>query len=136
MTERKFFAARFILVALALFAFSVKSDAQWRWPVEGAQAGENMLLVPQQYLDSEHNFSNIIITAPLGSNVVAPADGQIQFLNVGIYTTLKSMYTSHFTQGTFDSKIDEYADKLDTYKYTFKQDTAGNYNFISVEKVK
>ena len=111
MTERKFFAARFILVALALFAFSVKSDAQWRWPVEGAQAGENMLLVPQQYLDSEHNFSNIIITVPLGSNVVAPADGQIQFLNVGIYTTLKSMYTSHFTQGTFDSKIDEYREQ-------------------------
>ena len=34
------------------------------------------------------------------------------------------------------SLLEEYADKLDTYKYTFKQDTAGNYNFISVEKVK
>ena len=34
-----------------------------------------------------------------------------------------------------DSKVLEYADKLDTYKYTFKQDSVGNYNFISVEKV-
>ena len=33
-------------------------------------------------------------------------------------------------------KIDNYLDKLDTYRWTFKKDKDGNYTFESVEKVK
>ena len=33
-------------------------------------------------------------------------------------------------------KIDDYLDKLDTYRWTFKENTDGSYTFESVEKVK
>lgn len=56
--------------------------------------------------------------------------------NVYSDTNRTKLIASNLEYDYNDSKIDEYADKLDTYKYTFKQDSVGNYNFISVEKVK
>lgn len=114
MNVRKHFAARAFLVAVVLFATNFTLQGQWLWPVDGAKAGENMLLVPQQYLDTEHNFDDIIIAAPEGTKVVAPADGEIRFLSVGIYTSLASTYTTHFTQGSFDSAIADYRAKYKT----------------------
>lgn len=38
--------------------------------------------------------------------------------------------------GVYYNIIDDYNKELNTYKYTFRQNTDGNYNFISVEKLK
>ena len=107
MNVRKHFAARVVLAAVVLFATNFTLQGQWLWPVEGAKAGENLLLVPQQYLDSELNFDDLVIAAPAGTKVYAPADGEIKFLSIGIYTSLASTYTTHFTQGSFDSAIED-----------------------------
>ena len=108
MKEKNKLAARLFLVALALIASSVSLNAQWLWPIAGGKTGGNMVLVPQQYIDNEHNFDNVIITASEGTSVVAPCDGEIIHLSVGIHTSLKAAYISGFSQGTFDSKIAEY----------------------------
>lgn len=47
------------------------------WPVEGKKAGENILYRPQDYIDGEHNFDNLFITAEKGTNIVCPCDGVI-----------------------------------------------------------
>ena len=107
MNSRKRFAARSVLAAVVLFAANFTLQAQWLWPVEGAKAGENLLLVPQQYLDTELNFDDMAIAAPAGTKVVAPADGEIRFLSVGIYTSLASAFSTHFTAGSFDSAIEQ-----------------------------
>ena len=81
MKEKNKLAARLFLVALALIASSVSLNAQWLWPIAGGKTGGNMVLVPQQYIDNEHNFDNVIITASEGTSVVAPCDGEIIHLS-------------------------------------------------------
>jgi len=101
-------AARFILVALALIVSSVSLDAQWLWPIGSGKTGENILLVPQQYIATEHNFSKLVISASEGENVLSPCDGEITYLAVGIYPSLVTTYMSGYAQGSFNSKIQEY----------------------------
>ena len=47
------------------------------WPIAGAKTGDNILFRPQQYIDGNLNFGNLIIGAPEGTPVVAPVDGVI-----------------------------------------------------------
>ena len=74
MTRLKF-------LVLYLFCFSVMLQAQeaemgnYLWPIEGKKAGENILYRPQDYIEDEHNFDNLFITAEKGTNIVSPCDG-------------------------------------------------------------
>ena len=79
----------FKLLLLALL-LSVQALAQedYLWPVEGKKAGEDILYKPQSYIGQELNANNLIIAAPLGTNILAPVDGVIISFN---YIMLSSM---------------------------------------------
>ena len=47
------------------------------WPIKGQEAGANILLRPQDPLDHEVNYCDLIIGAKEGTEVIAPADGMI-----------------------------------------------------------
>ena len=54
------------------------------WPIAGAKTGDNILFQPQQYVDGNLNFGNLIIGAPEGTPVVAPVDGVIHRPGVAV----------------------------------------------------
>ena len=54
------------------------------WPIAGAKTGDNILFRPQQYVDGNLNFGNLIIGAPEGTPVVAPVDGVIHRPGVAV----------------------------------------------------
>ena len=59
-------------------AAQARTQAQpqlYLWPIAGAKTGDNILFRPQQYIDGNLNFGNLIIGAPEGTPVVAPVDG-------------------------------------------------------------
>jgi len=51
----------------------------------------DILYRPQEYIDKEHNFSNLFLTAPVGTTIVAPVDGTIIHTS---YTYHSSICTS------------------------------------------
>ncbi|MBQ7495827.1 MAG: hypothetical protein IJT75_08800 [Bacteroidaceae bacterium] len=81
------------------------------WPVKGQQTGDNILLRPQDLLDHEANFCTLVIGAPEGTEVIAPADGEVS----GIYLTYMSNLVTSRTYGYDDAKtFDAMRQKLDT----------------------
>lgn len=63
-----------VLLLCGTFAFGQDS---YLWPVEGKKAGDDILYKPQSYIGQELNASNLIIAAPLNTNILAPVDGTI-----------------------------------------------------------
>ncbi|MBQ9284856.1 MAG: hypothetical protein IJ209_01020, partial [Bacteroidaceae bacterium] len=90
---------------------SSSTDEALLWPIKGQQAGDNVLLRPQDLLDHESNFCTLVIGAPEGTEVIAPADGEVS----GIFLTYMSdLYTSR-TYGYDDAKsFDAMRQKLET----------------------
>ncbi|MBQ9285968.1 MAG: hypothetical protein IJ209_06795 [Bacteroidaceae bacterium] len=81
------------------------------WPIKGQQAGDNVLLRPQDLLDHESNFCTLVIGAPEGTEVIAPADGEVSGL---FLTYMSDLYTSR-TYGYDDAKsFDAMREKLET----------------------
>jgi hypothetical protein len=69
----------FVLLLLASnFAFA---QDNYLWPVEGKKAGEGILYKPQSYIGQELNANNLIIAAPLKTNIFAPVEGTITMFN-------------------------------------------------------
>ena len=68
----------FQLILLALM-LSVQAVAQnnYLWPVEGKKAGEDILYKPQSYIGKELNANNLIVAAPLKTNILAPVEGTV-----------------------------------------------------------
>ena len=58
---------------------SVQAVAQnnYLWPVEGKKAGEDILYKPQSYIGKELNANNLIVAAPLKTNILAPVEGTV-----------------------------------------------------------
>lgn len=60
------------------------------WPIKGQEAGTNILLRPQDLLDHETNYGTLVIGAKEGTEVVAPADGEVSSItlsfNPGLYS--------------------------------------------------
>ena len=68
-------------------AAQARTQAQpqlYLWPIAGAKTGDNILFRPQQYIDGNLNFGNLIIGAPEGTPVVAPVDGVIHRPGVAV----------------------------------------------------
>lgn len=64
------------------------SISYYQWPIEGAKAGEGILYRPQDYIDQEHNFDKLFISAEPGTNVVTPCDGVITHVTMVYYLSL------------------------------------------------
>ena len=82
---RKFFAA------LLLFATAVNNAGaatQWVWPVTGKPSGSDILYRPQQYIDKEHNPTNLFIGCEEQALIVSPADGKIVASGICLMNTL------------------------------------------------
>ena len=67
----------FVLLLLSHFAGMAQAKGDLLWPIKGQEAGTNVLLRPQDLLDHEANFSTLVIGAPEGTEVIAPADGEV-----------------------------------------------------------
>lgn len=70
-----------IIFALLLMSNFVIGQENYLWPVEGKKAGENILYKPQSYIGKDLNANNLIIAAPLNTNILSPVDGTITIFN-------------------------------------------------------
>ena len=104
-------AATLIVQLLCPFASSTQAQDNLLWPIRNAQAGDNILLRPQDLLDHESNFCTLVIGAPEGTEVIAPDDGEVS----GIFLTYMSDLVTSRTYGYDDAKtFDAMRQKLDT----------------------
>ena len=74
LVMKRLFIVSVVLLLCGTFAFGQDS---YLWPVEGKKAGDDILYKPQSYIGQELNASNLIIAAPLNTNILAPVDGTI-----------------------------------------------------------
>jgi hypothetical protein len=58
------------------------------WPIKGQGAGANILLRPQDLLEHETNYGTLVIGAKEGTEVIAPADGEVSSIISLISRTL------------------------------------------------
>lgn len=93
-------------IACVLYAIMpIGIQAQLRWPVEGAEAGKEILYRPQQYIRSEFNFGTLFIGALEGTRIVAPSDGTITHFSINYKTSLSSTVSWKCANGRFDDGI-------------------------------
>lgn len=101
---------KLIVILLLFFAvasvYAQEQTQTYLWPIEGAEAGTNMISVPQSYIENELNFSNLFIGAPEGTTVLSPVDGVITFISVG-YSNSLTYSTSMRYEGTFDERLEK-----------------------------
>lgn len=79
------------LVAVAMTMLCVNAycaGPEWVWPIEGRNAGEDILYSPQQYIGEERNFGDLFIGGEIGDSVVCPVDGTLSGIFVGYMFTL------------------------------------------------
>lgn len=105
---------------LFLFCFSVMLQAQetekekFLWPVEGKNAGENILYRPQDYIGDEHNFGDLFVTAEKGTDIVCPCDGVVIGFGYGCNPTLTSSVSFH-VEGTLAAAADSCREYMAKY---------------------
>ena len=78
MKNIRFYILFGLMMLIGPMAFAQES---YLWPVEGKKAGEDILYKPQSYIGQELNANNLIIAAPLNTNILAPVDGTIVSFN-------------------------------------------------------
>ena len=61
------------------------------WPIKGQEAGTNILLRPQDLLEHETNYGTLVIGAKEGTEVIAPADGEVSSINLTYFSSLTSL---------------------------------------------
>ena len=77
-----------LLILILNSQFSILNCQEYLWPIkrDGNFSESNIsiktkeldiLYRPQEYIDKEHNFGNLFLTAPEGTPIVAPVDGKI-----------------------------------------------------------
>ena len=69
---------RYLILSLMLLCgiFAFAQD-NYLWPVEGKKSGDGILYKPQSYIGKELNASNLIVAAPLKTNILAPVEGTV-----------------------------------------------------------
>ena len=70
------------------------------WPIKGQEAGTNILLRPQDLLDHETNYGKLVIGAKEGTEVIAPADGEVSNISLIYYSSLNSCKGCNFDDET------------------------------------
>ena len=70
------------------------------WPIKGQEAGTNILLRPQDLLDHETNYGKLVIGAKEGTEVIAPADGEVSNISLIYYSSLNSSKGCNFDDET------------------------------------
>ena len=98
----------FFLVSLLLVATSSaqSQSKHYLWPIEGAEAGENIISAPHSYLGNEFNYGDLFIGAPEGTTVRSPVDGKISQINVGYMRSLTSVVScSPCLEKNFDESM-------------------------------
>lgn len=95
-----------IIIALLLMGNFAFAQDNYLWPIPGKQAGEGILYRPQDYIgvadaqtQTELNFGNLVIGAPLGTPVLCPVDGKIHSALLG-YRNSWSCSSISFAQQT------------------------------------
>jgi hypothetical protein len=100
-----------IMMALAIGLLSPSRASSLLWPIKGQTTGTNILLRPQDLLDHESNFCTLIIGAAEGTEVIAPADGEVS----GIYLVYMPNLVTSTTYGYDDAKtFDAMRKRLET----------------------
>lgn len=79
-----------IIFALLLMSKFAIGQENYLWPVEGKKAGENILYKPQSYIGKELNANDLIIAAPLNTNILSPVDGTITIFNYCMESSMNS----------------------------------------------
>jgi hypothetical protein len=74
---------------------------EYLWPIKRDNTSEGIISVkskeldilyrPDEYIDKEHNFSTLFLTAPEGTTIVSPVDGTIIFCSYGYFNSICSV---------------------------------------------
>ncbi|MDR2907344.1 MAG: S41 family peptidase [Bacteroidales bacterium] len=106
----KKFISLVLLLQTALFAFA--QNATYLWPIKSVENGQNILFKPNEYIEKEHNFDNLFITASKGTEILAPTDGTVTMYNPHFLSSL--VYSSSFggfSNGNFDDFLKTLVEK-------------------------
>lgn len=104
---------KLLLVLGAACCASTASAQTYLWPVKGAKAGQNIIAAPQSYIGNELNRNDLYVGAPLGTEVVSPADGTITSVGTAYYMNLTSMFGGGVDGKSFDEQIAALCKDLD-----------------------
>ena len=94
-----------ILLFVFVPLFAQIQPAPYLWPIEGANAGDNIISAPQSDIDGELNFDNLFIGASEGTNVLSPVDGTIISVGVGYLISLTSSVGCNYGEQSFDESL-------------------------------
>ena len=75
---------KFTLILVSITVYCITGFAQtnlFTWPIPGKNAGENILYRPNDYIDGEVNYENLIIFADENTSVISPVAGYITGFN-------------------------------------------------------
>jgi len=115
-----------LFVGVAAFA-----EATFLWPIKSAETGENILFRPQEYIGNELNFGNLIIHAPKGTVVQAPADGVVTtFTYVYWHSLTRSAWFGQRPTTNFEEDIEAIQQSMCIGGQCFNQDI--DVNFVSI----
>ena len=117
-----------VMLFVGVVAFA---ETTFLWPIKNAETGENILLRPQEYIGDELNFYNLIIHAPRGTLVQAPADGVVTAFTYGYRHSLTRMTSFGRTPTTnFEEDIEAIRQNMCSGRRCFNQDI--DLNFVSI----
>ncbi len=94
------------LLASVSFLAARADGGVWLWPVAEAEAGDGIIYKPQTYIGRQLNFADLFVTAPLGTEVVAPVDGKITSI---LMAYSESLTSSRSGSVDFDKDFEEAA---------------------------
>jgi hypothetical protein len=74
---------------------------EYLWPIKRENTSEGIMSLknkefdilyrPDEYIDKEHNFATLFLTAPEGTTIVSPVDGTIIFCDYGYFNSICSV---------------------------------------------
>jgi hypothetical protein len=74
---------------------------EYLWPIKRENTSEGIISVkskeldilyrPDEYIDKEHNFATLFLTAPEGTTIVSPVDGTVILCNYGYFNSICSV---------------------------------------------
>jgi len=117
-----------VMLFVGVVAFA---ETTFLWPIKNAETGENILLRPQEYIGNELNFGNLIIHAPKGTVVQAPASGVVTTFSYVYRHSLTRMAMFGRTPTTnFEKDIEAIQQSMCIGGQCFNQDI--DVNFVSI----